>query len=502
MAKIKCPKCGEVFTVDEKEYSDILEQIRNEEFNKALEERIALIKAQNKSDEALLKEQLKNQHNQELNAAQLRINELENEKKRLEEEHEHALERLKTQIDSENQSKNSQLEAENNQLKLQLKSKESELKKQIEDSEKNLESKLAVLEAQKDAEKEKLESSYKAKLQQAENDLLLEKNNTSHSIENAIKDKDAVIMKLENDLLLNEQQYKMEKNSLEKQHTDALKLKQEEVDYYKDLKAKTNVKLLGESLEQHCLIAFNQVRMNSYPRAKFEKDNEVVEGTKGDFIFRDWTEDGAELISIMFDMKNESDTSTTKHKNEDFFKKLDEDRRKKGCEYAVLVSLLEPDNEYYNTGIVDVSYEYPKMFVIRPQFFIPFIGLLYNAAKTAEQEKNELVKIKNQNIDITNFEDKLYDFQDKFSKNYLSAKSNFAKAIEEIDKTITHLNKVKDGLLTADNQLRLANDKAQDLTIRKLTYQNPTMKALFEKAKKDKKNKQEDEQEIVVDEEN
>ncbi len=456
MAKIKCPKCGEVFTVDEKEYADILSQIKNEEFNKELNERAALLKEQNKTSEALLKEQLKGQYEQELNKVNLKLQELENK----------------------------------------LSNKEQELNKQKEENQKAIDAKVAVLNAENKKEKAELEinlkeqiSEYKTKLEKAQSELVLEKNNNQHQVENAIREKDRELEQLKGQLKLNEKEYELEKSSIETRHKDELKLKDNEIAYYRDLKAKTNVKLLGESLEQHCLIAFNQIRMNSYPHAQFEKDNDVVEGTKGDFIFRDWTEDGAELISIMFEMKNESDISFTKHKNEDFFKKLDEDRKKKNCEYAVLVSLLEPDNEYYNTGIVDVSYEYPKMYVIRPQFFVSFIGLLYNAAKTAANEKNELLKIKNQNIDISNFEEKLYDFQDKFSKNYISAKNNFAKAIEEIDKTIAHLNKVKEGLLTADNQLRLANDKAQDLTIRKLTYNNPTMKDLFEKAKKNNEDK-------------
>ncbi len=442
MAKIKCPKCGEVFSVDEKEYADILMQIKNEEFNKELEARERLLREQSKNNESLIKEQLHNQHIQELNNAEKKYNELKNEKEQLELNYNHNLESIKQQLALDNQKENAKLESEISKLKIEL--------------------------------------------QEAQSKLTIEKNDKQHSIDNAVQAKENEIVRLKADLLIKDKEYALEKSSLEKQHEKELKLKQAEVDYYKDLKAKTSVKLLGESLEQHCLMSFNQVRMNSYPRAIFVKDNDVVEGTKGDFVFRDFTEDGAELISIMFEMKNESDISTTKHKNEDFYKKLDEDRKKKNCEYAVLVSMLEPDNDYFNTGIVDVSYEYPKMFVIRPQFFIPFIGLLYNAAKTNSNEKNELLRIRNQNLDISNFEEKLYEFQDKFGKNYLSAKTNFEKAIEEIDKTINHLNKVKEGLLTADNQLRLANDKAQDLTIRKLTFNNPTMKQKFEEARKAK----------------
>ena len=504
MANIKCPNCGKVFAVDEKDYSDILMQIKNEEFNKELETRLKLVQEQNKTSESLLREQLNNQHEQELNAIKAKITELENEKQRLEEAHNHDLENLKNQLELEKKDANSELENKNKELELELQNKEKELNKQKEDSQKELENQLAILEARKEKEKTELEASLNAKLQKAENDLTLEKNNAQHSIKDAVKEKEREIERLNAEIQINEQKFEMEKSNMENRHKDELKLKDDEVAFYRDLKAKTSVKLLGESLEQHCQVAFNQIRMVSYPHAEFGKDNDVVEGTKGDFVFRDWTEDGAELISIMFEMKNESDVSATKHKNEDFFKKLDEDRKKKNCEYAVLVSLLEPDNEYYNMGIVDVSYAYPKMFVIRPQFFVPFIGLLYNAALTNANEKNELLKIKNQNIDISNFEDKLYDFQEKFGKNYQSAKTNFAKAIEEIDKTITHLNKVKDNLMTADNQLRLANDKAQDLTIRKLTHNNPTMKALFDQARKEKPieniNTEEDEPEIYDDE--
>ena len=496
MAKIKCPKCGEVFSVDEKEYADILMQIKNEEFNKELEAREKLLKEQNKNSEELLREQLNNKYNEELNAAELRYNELKNQKEKLETEYKHNLESLRQQLEIDNQKDNAQLASEVSELKIKLQAKQEELEKQKVENQKIVDTKVALVNAKNESEKAKAEAAYeqtiaryKEKLQEAETNLRIEKNDKQHSIDSAIQEKVNEITKLKADIQLKDKEFALEKNNLEQRHKDELKLMQGEVDYYKDLKAKTSVKLLGESLEQHCLMSFNQVRMNSYPRATFVKDNDVVEGTKGDFVFRDFTEDGAELISIMFEMKNESDVSTTKHKNEDFYKKLDEDRKKKNCEYAVLVSMLEPDNDYFNTGIVDVSYEYPKMFVIRPQFFIPFIGLLYNAAKTNANEKNELLKIRNQNLDISNFEEKLYEFQDKFGKNYLSAKANFEKAIEEIDKTINHLNKVKEGLLTADNQLRLANDKAQDLTIRKLTFNNPTMKQKFEEVRKEKQSK-------------
>ena len=496
MAKIKCPKCGEVFSVDEKEYADILMQIKNEEFSKELEAREKLLREQSKNSEELLREQLNSKHNEELNAAELKYNELKNQKDKLETEYKHNLESLKQQLEIDNQKDNAQLVSELSELKIKLQAKQEELEKQKIENQKAIDAKVALVNAENESEKAKTEAAYKQaitqykeKLQEAETNLRIEKNDKQHSIDSAIQAKVNEITQLRADLQLKDKEFALEKNNLEQRHKDEIKMMQGEVERYKEFKTKTSVKLLGESLEQHCLMSFNQVRMNSYPRATFIKDNDVVEGTKGDFVFRDFTEDGAELISIMFEMKNESDISTTKHKNEDFYKKLDEDRKKKNCEYAVLVSMLEPDNDYFNTGIVDVSYEYPKMFVIRPQFFIPFIGLLYNAAKTNANEKNELLRIRNQNLDISNFEEKLYEFQDKFGKNYLSAKTNFEKAIEEIDKTINHLNKVKEGLLTADNQLRLANDKAQDLTIRKLTFNNPTMKQKFEEARKEKQSK-------------
>ena len=260
-------------------------------------------------------------------------------------------------------------------------------------------------------------------------------------------------------------------------------MKDEQIAFYKDLKTKMSTKLVGETLEQHCLNQFNSIRMSAFPNAYFEKDNDASSGSKGDFIFKENTEEGAELVSIMFEMKNENDTTATKHKNEDFFKELDKDRNEKKCEYAVLVSMLEPESEYYNAGIVDVSYRYPKMYVVRPQCFIPFITLIRNAALASSEYKNQLVLAKNQNLDVSHFEEDLNTFKEKFAENYNRASDRFAKAIEEIDKTIEHLNKVKEGLVGADRNLRLANDKAQDLTIKKLTKNNPTMKAKFDELK-------------------
>ena len=257
----------------------------------------------------------------------------------------------------------------------------------------------------------------------------------------------------------------------------------EQVAFYKDMKARMSTKMIGESLEVHCSTLYDQFMRFALPYAKFDKDNEVVDGTKGDFVFRDFAPDGTEYVSIMFEMKNEADTTATKHKNEDFFKKLDEDRRKKKCEYAVLVSMLEPDNEFYNAGIVSVANGYEKMYVVRPQCFIPIITLLVQASRKAMEYKCEVAEMRRQSVDVTNFEEKLLDFQDKFGKNYRIAKEKFAKAIDEIDKSIKALQSTKDALLSSENNLRLANDKAEGLTIRKLTYGNPTMQAKFAAAK-------------------
>ena len=278
-------------------------------------------------------------------------------------------------------------------------------------------------------------------------------------------------------------QKEIEIKSLNEKHKEALIQKDEIIAHYKDLKSKLSTKLVGETLEQHCEIEFNKLRATAFRNAYFEKDNDSKNGSKGDYIYREFDENGVELISIMFEMKNESDETATKHKNEHFFKELDKDRIEKKCEYAVLVSMLESDSELYNSGIVDVSYKYNKMYVVRPQCFIPIITLLRNAAEKTLEYKNQLQIIKNQNLDISNFEDKLLDFQDKFAKNYVQASNKFKTAIEEIDKTISHLTKVKENLLSSENSLRLANDKAQDLSIRKLTYGNPTMKQKFAEIK-------------------
>lgn len=316
-----------------------------------------------------------------------------------------------------------------------------------------------------------------SEIERLKGELKLEKEKADSAVKNAVSDKDSEILNLKHEFELKMQ------NEM-KNHSDELKRKDEEIEYYKDFKARQSTKMVGESLERHCETEFNKMRAAGFQNAYFEKDNDARTGSKGDFIFRESSEDGTEFISIMFEMKNESDTTSTKHKNEDFFKELDKDRREKNCEYAVLVTMLEPDSELYNTGIVDVSYRYEKMYVVRPQFFIPIITILRNASLNSLKYRQELAVIKNQNIDVTNFENSLIDFQTKFGNNFRIASEKFANAIDEIDKTIDHLNKVKESLLGSERQLRLANDKAQDLSVKKLTRGNPTMKAKFEELEK------------------
>jgi hypothetical protein len=303
------------------------------------------------------------------------------------------------------------------------------------------------------------------------------------SISDLEKERDDLRRSLE----LKEAELKLREATLKEKYETQIRDREETIERLKDLKAKLSTKMVGETLEQHCEIEFNKIRATAFPKAYFEKDNDARTGSKGDYIFREYDDNGTELISIMFEMKNENDTTATKKKNEDFFKELDKDRTEKGCEYAVLVSMLEPNSELYNTGIVDVSYRYPKMYVIRPQFFIPMITLLRNAALNTLKYKNELAEVKAQNIDIANFEEELNKFKEAFGRNYELASQKFAKAIEEIDKSIDHLQKIKDALLGADRNLRLANDKAQDVTIKKLTKGNPTMAAKFEELSKTKK---------------
>ncbi len=424
MGEIKCPRCGELFSVDESDYSAIVKQIRDEAFKEEVDERIKVELASKLSEFELVKKDM------EVNNAKV-IADLTKQ-----------IEVLNYKLNNYENEKKLAVNEESNKNKDLLNSKDLEivrLKDQIKHVEESVE----------------------------------------NEVSKAINEKENKIKDLENNIKLMVSQKEIEIKTLNEKHKEALNQKDEIIAQYKDLKSKMSTKLVGETLEQHCEIEFNKLRATAFRNAYFEKDNDARDGSKGDYIYREVDENGVEMISIMFEMKNESDETVTKHKNEHFFEKLNKDRNEKKCEYAVLVSTLEGDSDLYNAGIVDVSYKYDKMYVVRPQCFIPIITLLRNAAEKTLEYKNQLQIVKNQNIDITNFENKLLDFQDKFSKNYLSASNKFQDAIKEIDNTINHLNKVKDNLLSSDRNLRLANDKAQDLSIRKLTRGNATMQKMF-----------------------
>ncbi len=373
--------------------------------------------------------------------------------------------------------------------------RDTEFHREIEEREKQFQSEkktaLQLAQAAAENEKEKAVSTLKqemerlkARLESSEKDKTLAVNEAVSGKKDELAEKDRLILTLENQLKEADKDNKLKVQSLRDNYGIQLKAKDETIEFYKDLKTRMSTKMVGETLEQHCEIEFNKLRATGFQNTYFEKDNDARTGSKGDYIFREKTESGLEFISIMFEMKNVTDTSSVKKKNEDFFKELDKDRLEKGCEYAVLVSLLEPESELYNSGIVDVSYRYPKMYVIRPQFFIPMITVLRNAAMNSVEYQRQLAEIKNQNIDISHFEDEMNDFKDKFGRNYRLASEKFKKAIEEIDKTIDHLQKTKTALLSSEDNLRLANDKAQDLTVKRLTKNNPTMAAKFEEEKK------------------
>lgn len=445
MKELKCPKCGNLFTVDEADYASIVSQVKNAEFDAEIERRMSEIDSRHKAEQELLAAKAAQQYQQELAKKEFEIGAKEAEIGRIKGEKESEISLLNSRL----QSIEAQKESEKNIALAEMEKRIAELNTTL--------------------------VQYETKLQVA----LMEERS---KVQQNIQEKDSEIARLKSAAELEKSRAQIHEAELIKQHQIELRNKQELVDYYKDLKTRMSTKMVGETLEIHCSTLFNQLLRPMMPNAYFEKDNDAADGTKGDFIFRD-TEDGVEYISVMFEMKNEMDTTATKHKNEDFLKKLDDDRRKKGCEFAVLVSLLEPDNELYNTGIVDVSYRFPKMYVIRPQFFIPLITLLVQTSKKSLEYKKQLILAQNKEVDVTNFENALLDFQDKFGRNYRLASEKFKTAIDEIDKSITHLQKIKEALLGSENNLRLANDKAQDLTIKKLTRNNPTMKQKFSEAR-------------------
>lgn len=434
MKELRCPQCGSVFTVDEADYASIVSQVKTQEFDAEVKSRLEEIQKQNEVRQEAESLKISREFEGKLNAKDIELSKRDSE-----------IVKLQAQLDSFNQAKQLELDAERSKTNEEI----AKLKSLIAQNETNV--RVAILEEQNKA-----------------NDI--------------IQAKEKSLIELRSQIDVNKKEATIRETNIKENYERQLKEKQELVDYYKDLKAKLSTKMIGESLEVHCSNEFNRVRTTMYPNAYFEKDNDASHGSKGDFIFRDF-EDGIEYISIMFEMKNEMDETATKHKNEDFLAKLDKDRRDKGCEYAVLVSLLEPDNDFYNEGIVDISYKYPKMFVVRPQFFMPLISLLTQASKKSVEYQRELILARQQSIDVTNFEKKLNDFRSKFGNHYQRASDKFNKAIEEIDKTIKSLQKMKENLLSSENYLRLANDDAEDLSIKKLTRGNPTMKQKFEEAR-------------------
>lgn len=535
MNEIKCPHCGKVFQVDERGFADILRQVRTAEFDKEIAQREGMLQEQNAQAVKLAVAKAQQDAQAETAQRDARIAELETrlaaEKREREQaekssqiEHANELEaalakkqaeivqlqadvkKLSADHDAQNRiakaeherllsDATAQRDAEIAALRQQLSSQESAFKQQLESQVQQYSQKIAA----DKAESARVAAEESAKLQQtivaqkqrlesqtqqfrAEKELAVSE---ARAVAERQRDELAAQVKLQEARAAQEQAALREKMTNELAAKDELiKYKDEEIARVKEMKARLSTKMVGESLERHCETEFNKIRATAFPHAYFEKDNDVVDGTKGDFVFRETDPaTGEEVVSIMFEMKNENDETRTKHKNEDFFAKLDSDRKKKGCEYAVLCTMLEPENELYNEGIVDVSYRYEKMYVIRPQFFIPIISILRNAALSALQYKTELAEVRNQNIDITNFENSMEDFKTKFARNYDLASRKFQTAIDEIDKTIDHLQKTKEALLGSERNLRLANDKAQDLTIKKLTRKNPTMKAKFDALK-------------------
>lgn len=465
MKEIKCPHCGQLFTIDESNYDSIVKQIRDHEFYDELKKRETEYNEKLELQKELVTKDLMGKATVKLNEQKAEIESLKNQLKLVEKEHENELNLKTSSLKEEINTLNATRQGEIDKITASKDIEISELKSKANATVLDLKSKIEVLNQQ-------------VKNGDTEKELAVNK-----AISELKETKDLEINKAKNELEIYKSEMANKFDSMKDSYEQQLSAKQELVDYYKDFKTKMSTKMIGESLEQHCANEFNKNRMGMFRNAYFEKDNEVVEGSKGDFVFRDFDEDGVEIISIMFEMKNEADTTSTKHKNEDFFDKLDKDRNRKKCEYAVLVSLLESDSELYNEGIVDVSYRYPKMYVIRPQFFIPLITLLRNAALNASEYKKQLLIEKNNNLDIAHFEENMENFKVAFGKNFETASKKFSTAIDEIDKTIDHLKKVKENLLSSDRQLRLANDKAQDLTIKKLTKNAPSLAEKFKENK-------------------
>ena len=437
MKELKCPKCGNVFPVDEAEYASIVNQVKTAEFQSEVDRRVEEVKARIAAEQKVAKVQSESEYQAQIGR--------------------------KDQTISEKDSRIQQLEQ-------QLQSIEAVKKAELESALAKRDVEIQAIVAGKDSEIQRLNQVVEIAVR-----------DERQKAQESLTAKDAKIAELIASSTLEKSQAEVRENGIRQEYENRLKFAQELVDYYKDLKARMSTKMVGETLEIHCSTEFEQRLRPFFPNAYFEKDNDASGGSKGDFIFKD-SEDGTEYISIMFEMKNEMDETATKHRNEDFFRKLDADRTAKGCEFAVLVSLLEPDSELYNGGIVEI-HKYPKMYVIRPQFFVPLITLLVQTSKKSIEYKKELALARSQSVDVTNFEAALLDFKDKFGRNYRLASEKFKTAIDEIDKSIQHLQKIKDALIGSENNLRLANDKAEDLTIKKLTRGNPTMKAKFDEVR-------------------
>lgn len=464
LKEIMCPHCSKAFKVDEAGYESILKQVRDSEFEQELHERLELADREKQNAVELAKAKLTSELQKSAQAKESEIQDLKAKLKASEDAQKLAIVEALSSV-----------EKERDKLAIELEKARFEKQTAVELADSKLTNELQAVAQQKDLEIQKLRSILDSKD-------LEQKLEITKAIGDIDKDREA----LRNSLQQAELQKQLSEQALKEKYETQIKDREDTIERLREMKARLSTKMVGETLEQHCEIEFNRIRATGFPRAYFEKDNDARGGSKGDYIFRDLSEAEIETVSIMFEMKNENDTTSTKKKNEDFLKELDKDRNEKNCEYAVLVSLLEPENELYNSGIVDMSHRYPKMYVVRPQFFIPIITLLRNAALNSLKYKSELALVKAQNIDITNFEDELDAFKIAFGKNYEHASKKFETAISEIDKSIDHLQKTKDALLGADRQLRLANDKAQDVTIKKLTKNNSTMAAKFSEIKSEK----------------
>ena len=479
MNEIKCPHCGTVFQVDESGFAGIVKQVRDAEFNREIERREKLFVEQREQAVALAGEKVRGEARDEIASRDAEIAKLTQNLAAIKRENDAAsraaqaeqiaaLSKVTASKDAEIAELKSKLARLADERASDARVTEADHKRALADATASRDAKIAELTQRLEAQKTSFVTEKKLAVTQARTQVERERDDLAAQVKLKAAEGEQKVSALREEMAM-------------KLHAkdELIAYKEEEIARYKEMKARLSTKMVGESLEQHCEIEFNKMRAAAFPKAYFEKDNDVVDGTKGDFVFREADGEGNEVVSIMFEMKNESDDSTHKHKNEDFLKKLDSDRKKKNCEYAVLVTMLEPENELYNEGIVDMSYRYEKMYVIRPQFFIPIISILRNASLSALSYKAELAEVRNQNIDITHFEEQMEDFKTKFGRNYDLASRKFQTAIEEIDKTITHLQKTKDALLSSENNLRLANNKAQDLTIKRLTRNNPTMKTMF-----------------------